>query len=285
MEGVEQNVVSVLGAGNARKMNTTLGETVQYHMVFGDTEVPVNQYLGSRLQLTFSGVINCIHCGRKTSKSFNQGYCYPCFKRLARCDSCIMNPEKCHYHQGTCREPEWGETHCMIEHIVYLANTSGIKVGITRGSQVPTRWMDQGATQAKPIFRVDSRHHSGMVEVLFKTRIADRTNWQAMLKGDAPDCDLERIRRDLLHGCEDELATLRERHGLQAITELEDAPEIRIRYPVMSYPEKVKSFNLDKTPTISGTLIGIKGQYLMFDTGVINIRKYGGYDLTLSQER
>jgi hypothetical protein len=172
----------------------------------------------------------------------------------------------------------------MIDHIVYLANTSGIKVGITRGSQVPTRWMDQGATQAKPIFRVDSRHHSGLVEVLFKSHIADKTNWQAMLKGDAEDCDLEEIRRQVLAECREELEVLRERHGLQAITELEDAPETRIRYPVTAYPQKVKSFNLDKTPTIGGTLMGIKGQYLMFDTGVINIRKYGGYHLTLSLE-
>ena len=133
-------------------MKTSLEEVVDYRMVFGDVEVPLNQYLGSTLQLSFDGVINCIHCDRKTNKSFNQGYCYPCFKRLAQCDSCIVSPEKCHYHEGTCREPEWGETHCMIDHIVYLANTSGIKVGITRGTQVPTRWMDQGATQAKPIF-------------------------------------------------------------------------------------------------------------------------------------
>ena len=229
-------------------------------------------------------VINCIHCGRKTSKSFNQGYCYPCFKRLAQCDSCIVSPEKCHYAAGTCREPEWGETHCMIDHIVYLANTSGIKVGITRGSQVPTRWMDQGATQAKPIFRVDSRHHSGMVEVLFKTQIADKTNWQAMLKGDAEDRDLEAIRRELLAVCGDEVQSLQQVHGIQSITELVDAPETRIRYPVTSHPQKVTSFNLDKTPSIGGTLMGIKGQYLMFDTGVINIRKYGGYHLTLTLE-
>ena len=275
---------NVLGAGSARKMKTSLEDTVQYRMVVGDVEVPLNQYLGSTIHLSFNGVINCIHCDRKTSKSFNQGYCYPCFKRLAQCDSCIVSPEKCHYEQGTCREPEWGETHCMIDHIVYLANTSGVKVGITRGSQVPTRWMDQGATQAKPIFRVDSRHHSGMVEVLFKQRVADRTNWQAMLKGDAADLDLEQVRLELLADCRDDLDGLRERHGLQAITELEDADETHIRYPVTSYPEKVKSLNLDKTPTIGGTLAGIKGQYLIFDTGVINIRKYGGYNLTLSLE-
>ena len=282
LEGIGTSVTEILGAGNVRKMKTALDEPVQYHMLLGDVEVPLNQYLGRQLQLDYQGVINCIHCDRKTSKSFNQGYCYPCFKRLAQCDSCIISPEKCHYAAGTCREPAWGEQHCMIDHIVYLANTSGIKVGITRGSQVPTRWIDQGATQAKPIFRVDTRHHSGMVEVLFKNHIADKTNWQAMLKGDAQDRDLELVRQQLLAECGEQVEALRAEHGLQAITLLEDAPETRISYPVMEYPEKVKSFNLDKTPSIGGTLMGIKGQYLIFDSGVINLRKYGGYHLTLT---
>ena len=274
--------MEILGAGNARKMKTSLEEPVAYSMPLGETEVAMNPYLGRQLQLDFNGVINCIHCARKTNKSFSQGYCYPCFKRLAQCDSCIVSPEKCHYSAGTCREPEWGEQHCMIDHVVYLANTSGIKVGITRGSQVPTRWMDQGATQAKPIFRVDTRHHSGMVEVLFKNHIADKTNWQAMLKADADDRDLEQVRLELLESCSAEIDSLREQHGLQAISVLEDAEETRISYPVLEYPQKVKSFNLDKTPSVSGTLIGIKGQYLIFDSGVINIRKYGGYHLTLT---
>ena len=275
-------MAEVLGAGNVRKMKTSLAGTVQYQMLLGEISVPLNQYLGRHLQLDYEGVINCIHCARKTSKSFNQGYCYPCFKRLAQCDSCIISPEKCHYDAGTCREPEWGEQHCMIDHIVYLANTSGIKVGITRGTQVPTRWMDQGATQAVPIFRVDTRHHSGMVEILFKNHIADKTNWQAMLKGDAQPRDLEQVRQELMAACAAEIEHLQAQHGLQSISVLAQAEETRITYPVLEYPDKVKSFNLDKTPTIAGTLMGIKGQYLIFDSGVINMRKYGGYHLTLT---
>jgi hypothetical protein len=169
----------------------------------------------------------------------------------------------------------------MIDHFVYLANTSGIKVGITRGSQVPTRWMDQGATQARPIFRVDSRLHSGLVESTFKAHIADRTNWQAMLKSDAQPCDLEQVRLRLMAECAEELSALIQAHGIQAISELPGEPDTRITYPVLEYPTKVKSLNLDNTPRIGGILLGIKGQYLIFDTGVINIRKYGGYQLTL----
>jgi hypothetical protein len=275
-------LTEVLGSGPVRKMKTELADPVQYTMLLGDSEIPLNQYLGQSLQLQYSGVINCIHCGRKTAKSFNQGYCYPCFRRLAQCDSCIMSPEKCHYAAGTCREPQWGETHCMVDHIVYLANTSGLKVGITRASQVPTRWMDQGATQAQPIFRVDTRLHSGLVETVFKNHIADKTNWQAMLRGDAQPRDLEQARTRLLAECAGEIDELQRQFGLQAITVLAEHTETTISYPVLEYPTRVSSFNLDKVPEVGGTLLGIKGQYLIFDSGVINMRKYGGYQLSLT---
>ncbi|MFL3654067.1 MAG: DUF2797 domain-containing protein [Halioglobus sp.] len=272
----------VLATGAVRKMKTQLEATVRYTMLIGEHEIPLNDYLGRQLQLDFEGQIHCVHCDRKINKSFNQGYCYPCFRRLAQCDICIVSPEKCHYGAGTCREPQWGEEHCMVDHVVYLANTSGIKVGITRGSQVPTRWMDQGATQAKPIFRVATRLYSGLVEILFKSHIADKTHWQAMLKGDAEPCDLEQARQRLMRDCAVGLDALGQEFGTQAIVELASEPETHIKYPVLEYPTKVSSFNLDKTPSVGGTLTGIKGQYLIFDSGVINMRKYGGYHISLS---
>lgn len=275
-------MAELLAVGAVCKMKTRLAEPVEYSAILGEHEVPLNQYLGRELWLEYSGEINCIHCGRKTSKSFNQGYCYPCFRTLAQCDSCIMNPEKCHFAAGTCREPQWGEEHCMIDHFVYLANTSGLKVGITRGSQVPTRWMDQGATQAQPIFRVSTRLYSGLLEDVLRSHIADRTQWQAMLKGDADHCDLDAARERLLAACSAEVEALQRQHGLQAITLLESHPQTLITYPVLEYPSKVKSFNLDKSPRVGGTLLGIKGQYLIFDGGVINMRKYGGYQLSLT---
>ena len=272
----------VLATGAVRKMKTQLEATVRYTMLIGEHEIPLNDYLGRQLQLDFEGQIHCVHCDRKINKSFNQGYCYPCFRRLAQCDICIVSPEKCHYGAGTCREPQWGEEDCMVDHVVYLANTSGIKVGITRGSQVPTRWMDQGATQAKPIFRVATRLYSGLVEILFKSHIADKTHWQAMLKGDAEPCDLEQARQRLMRDCAVGLDALGQEFGTQAIIELASEPETHIKYPVLEYPTKVSSFNLDKTPSVGGTLTGIKGQYLIFDSGVINMRKYGGYHISLS---
>lgn len=274
--------MSTLASGGVRKMVSALGDPVSYRLPLGAEEVPVNPLLGQSVTLRYDGAIHCIYCDRKTSKSFNQGYCYPCFKRLARCDSCIVSPQKCHFHAGTCREPDWGLEHCMIEHVVYLAHTSGLKVGITRGSQVPTRWIDQGATQALPLFRVASRLHSGLVEVALARHVGDRTNWQAMLKGAGEPLDLAAEAELLVAAAEGHLNELLAEHGVAAIQRQTDAEETAISYPVLEYPEKVKSLNLDKTPVVGGTLLGIKGQYLIFDTGVINMRKYGGYQLSLT---
>jgi len=256
-----------------------LDQPVSYVWQAGSEEASVNSWLGKRLSIAFEGLINCVHCDRVTKKSFNQGYCYPCFQRLAQCDSCIVKPEKCHFSAGTCREPEWGESHCNIDHVVYLANTSGVKVGITRGTQVPTRWIDQGATQARPIARVSTRYQSGLLEVLLAQHVADKTAWQTMLKGNGADVDLEAHQQELAKLCADGIAGLQDSHGVQAIQWLDASHTVAIDYPVLEWPVKVSSHNLDKTPRIEGTLLGIKGQYLMLDTGVINIRKYGGYNL------
>ncbi len=270
--------------GLLSKMVTALSAEqaiANYDMVLSDHRIAMNPLIGQTIQLQASGEIHCQACGRRTKKSWSGGYCYPCSQSLAQCDLCIMKPETCHYDAGTCREPEWGESFCMQDHIVYLANSSGIKVGITRGNQVPTRWLDQGATQALPIFRVKTRYQSGLVEVIFKAHVSDRTDWRKMLKGSAEQVDLFSVRDQLMAECKDELQTLQARFGEHAILPLSKEPIVNINYPVEQYPEKVKSLNFDKTPTIKGVLQGIKGQYLIFDIGVLNIRKFSGYDITL----
>lgn len=278
------SAMNELGRGSLSKMAVSLGETAQYAFRLDETEVPVNPLLGKRVRLEFLGAIHCSHCGRKTKKSFAQGYCYPCFTKLAQCDSCIVSPEKCHFDAGTCREPEWGERFCMTDHVVYLANSSGIKVGITRASQIPTRWLDQGASQALPIFRVATRQQSGFVEDLLRSQVADKTNWRALLKGDAVPLDLPAIRDQLLESCAEGLEALQQRFGLQAIQPISDAEVVEIRYPVQAYPTKVASHDLEKTPVVEGILKGIKGQYLILDTGVINLRKYTAYQVAVLTE-
>ncbi len=272
-----------LGRGALSKMSTQLQQAVQYSLRLGEQELELNALLGQGLRLEYLGAIHCSHCGRKTKKSFSQGYCYPCFSKLAQCDTCIMSPERCHYAAGTCREPAWGEQFCMTDHVVYLANSSGAKVGITRATQVPTRWIDQGATQALPIMRVATRQQSGLVEDVLRSQVTDRTNWRAMLKGEAPQLDLAQLAGDIFNACHDGITLLQERFGLQAIQPLSNLAVVDIAYPVLAYPAKVASLDLEKTPIVEGTLQGIKGQYLIFDTGVINIRKFTAYQLAVYQ--
>lgn len=262
-------------SGHLNKMVTTLKSPVQYQLPLDDELIPLNPYIGKKIKLTYQGEIHCVECGRKTKKNYNQGFCYPCFQSLAKCDMCIMKPETCHYHEGTCREPVWGEAHCMNEHYVYLANSSGIKVGITRGTQIPTRWIDQGAGEALPIFKVTNRLLSGKIEMAIKEHVSDRTDWRKMLKGAAEHVDLIAKRDELIKSSEKELNQIEQEFGKSEIEYL-DEKQITINFPVEHYPEKVKSLNFDKTPEIEGMLQGIKGQYLILDCGVLNIRKFGG---------
>jgi hypothetical protein len=241
----------------------------------------MNDLIGKNIRLEYAGEIHCVACGRKTSKSFAQGYCYPCFRDLAECDMCIMKPETCHYDAGTCRQPDWGQEHCMQTHYVYLANSSGIKVGITRGTQVPIRWIDQGAGQALPIFKVQTRLQSGLLEVELKNHVSDRTDWRKMLKSDSESMDLAEVRDRLVAESAPMITQLKQQFGEEAIQFLADEQQVEIQYPIENYPTKLKSLNFDKQNIVEGVLQGIKGQYLILDCGVLNVRKFSGYEITL----
>lgn len=271
--------------GNIRKMrvSTDAEHLAQYQLPIGEQLIDMNPLIGKALKVSFDNQINCVHCQAKTKKSFNQGYCYRCLTKLAQCDTCIIKPELCHYDAGTCREPSWGEANCLSDHYVYLANTGTIKVGITRhvSDAVSSRWLDQGATQAMAIMRVQNRLTSGLVETAMKEFIADKTNWRTMLKSQPDTADLQQLKEDLITEIEDQLDEITEEYGFQAIDIL-DLPAVDIHYPVDQYPEKVKSINLDKELSFSGVLQGIKGQYWMLDGDrVINMRKYSGYHLSV----
>ncbi len=273
--------MQVLMTGNLRKLKSEVQEFVQYSLPIGEIDLPLNNFLGKTIQLKFLQ-INCIHCNKVIKKSYHQGYCFPCAQTLARCDFCILKPETCHYHLGTCREPEWGLQHCFIPHIVYLANTSGLKVGIARETQIPTRWIDQGAVQAIPLFRVQNRYHSGLLEVALKRSVQDKTDWRKMLSSEG-ECV------DLIHQRDQLLDELRDALQIEDPKEKSRLPEVllatkvkQLQFPVLQYPNKVKSLNVEKTPEIQGTLLGIKGQYFIMDIGVLNIRNVGGYQVEFS---
>ncbi len=260
-------------AGNILKLKSKNSDPVEYSLPIGVELVGLNSLIGKTIKLTFEGQINCIETGKKIKKSYAQGFSYPAFISLAKCDMCIMKPETCHFDKGTCREPEWAEKNCFVPHIVYLANSSGLKVGITRESQVPTRWIDQGAHEAVELFRVQDRKTSGLIEVMVKEYMGDKTNWRKMLQNLAPEIDLI-AKRDEIQ------ALLADRMGEFDI-EIRNEELHEINFPVIEYPTKVKSIGFDKVPEIEGTLMGIKGQYLIFDHAVLNIRKHQGYHITL----
>ena len=271
-----------LASGRLAKMLIEKTEPLSYHLNVGDEKIDMNAYIGKDIRIISNGEIRCSHCQRRTNKSFNQGYCFPCFKKLAQCDRCMMSPELCHFSKGTCREPEWAEQFCMQEHIVYLANSSGLKVGITRHSQVPTRWMDQGAIQALPILSVSTRQLSGLVEVIMKEWVADKTNWRKMLKHDVEVMDLEQERDKLFELSADALADLRRQFPDEKINLLESAEVWTFEYPSSQWPEKIKTFNLEKQSIVEGKLLAIKGQYLILDSGCFNVRKHTSFDVSLS---
>jgi len=263
--------LNVIASGVVRKMRSRFYNPVSYSARLGDNEIALNPLLGRKVRLNFSGNIFCIECGRKTKKSFNQGYCYPCFKRLEQWFTCLIRPEKCRCQDG----------HCMQSHVVYLANSSGLKVGITRMTQIPTRWIDQGATQALAIIRVRSRLQSGELEMAFKQHVADKTNWRDMLKGRASELDLAVERDRLLADCKEDIRQLTERFGFLSISILKGIDPVSIFYPIGSYPKEINSLSFDKEPVVFGTLEGIKGQYLILDSGVINLRRFSGYEVEL----
>ncbi len=259
--------------GVLSKMKSAYGNPVHYHLPVGDELIDMNELIGKEIELEFSGEIHCVSCGKITNKSFAQGYCYPCFVSVPETSECILRPELCRAHEGVSRDMKWSENHCLLDHYVYLAVSSGLKVGVTRATQVPTRWIDQGAWKAIKLAKTPNRYLAGEIEVALKAYMSDKTSWQKMLKNDiAQDIDLEDEKQKAWELLDEELQ--------QYI--VDDDEIMEISYPVAVYPQKVKSLNFDKTPVIKGNLAGIKGQYLIFeDNSVLNIRRHTGYKVKI----
>lgn len=260
--------------GNILKMKTKLADKVHYNLPIGGELIPMNELIGKEINLTFLNEINCISCGVSTNKSFGQGYCYKCFISVPETSECVLRPELCEAHLGKSRDREWSENHCLTDHYVYLAVSSGLKVGVTRSTQIPTRWIDQGASKAIKLALTPNRNLAGQIEVELKNYFSDKTSWQKMLKNEVDNSiNLEEEKQKAWEYLDPELQEY----------VIDDDEVTEIDYPVLSYPEKVKSLSFDKTENIKGKLIGIKGQYLIFENnGVINIRKHTGYKIQLS---
>ena len=260
-------------SGTLLKMETKLENPVEYELPIGDELVFMNHLIGKYIIFKWNKEIYCIGCGRKINKSFAQGFCYPCLMSAPETSECILRPELCEAHKGIARDMEWAKYHCLQDHFVYLAISSGVKVGVTRSEQIPTRWMDQGAWQAILLAKTPNRYISGLIEVTLKEHISDRTQWQRMLKNQLIEgVNLFDKKNEMLKFLTDDIRQY----------ECPDNKIIEINYPVNEYPEKIKSLSFDKTDQIAGRLWGIKGQYLIFDDGsVINVRKHTGYKIVL----
>jgi hypothetical protein len=262
--------------GILTKMQTEYQNPIQYYLVFEHAFLHMNQLLGKSIEIHHTGY-QCLNCSKK-KKIFRQGFCYDCFMNSASAGDWIIKPELSKAHLDIeDRDLAYEKRVQLQPHIVYLALSSEVKVGVTRKTQVPTRWIDQGAIQALPIIEVPNRYLAGITEVALKSYFADKTNWQKMLKNEVPVVDL-----------------LAEREKIASILPTEvleffqPTPEdlFDLHYPVMHYPTKVTSLNLEKTPQYTGQLQGIKGQYLIFDDQtVFNVRTYEGFEVRLQIDK
>ena len=254
-------------SGFLQGMKHDYSSPITYQLPLGEELVVLNDWLGKKVELSFLGEIQCVNCGRKIKKTYQSGYCYPCVISLPETDLCIVKPHECHYHLGTCRDSDFGDTYCMIPHYVYLAVSSGIKVGLTRKENEMKRWVDQGAIQAIPIAETPNRKIAGELEVALAQHLPDKTDWRKMLRGVAEPIDLFELREKVF-------SYFPEEYQSYAIKRDE---WVEIVYPLLETLDKVKTYNLDKQPIVEDKLIGIKGQYLLFEQAVLNIRKYTGY--------
>jgi len=258
-----------------QKMVSKLEPTIQYSLRTSELPIVMNDLIGKEISLSWNGVIICCKCSKQTKKSFGEGFCFTCFSSAAEASPCILHPELCEAHLGKGRDLEFEQSNHNQPHFVYLAATDKVKVGVTRATQIPTRWIDQGANSTILVAETPNRYLAGCIEVAMKEFFTDKTNWQNMLRNfqdESIDLEEEKWR------IQEELPSDLTQYWI------ENDEITTLNYPVLNYPEKVSSMNFDKMPFIRGKLIGIRGQYLMFDNeNVINIRRHTGYEIEINE--
>lgn len=254
-------------SGHLKELSHQHENPVKYFLQVNDEKIQINQYINRQVKIKFLNEINCVHCGREIKKTYNNGYCYPCFIKLPQNDICIVKPNLCHYDNGTCRDELFGQDYCLLPHYVYLALSSDVKVGITRKTNAFRRWIDQGAVQSIPIAELPTRKKAGDLEIFLSQHLPDKTNWRKMLKGEIAKKDILEVREEIRPLIPEEFQSYL----------LDEKLINEFIYPITESLDKIKSVTLDKMPEVVGKLLGIKGQYLILDIGVFNIRKHTGY--------
>ncbi len=256
-------------SGYLRPLRHSIDAEVEYVLATDSDEIPLRQLLNQAVTIRHNGQKACIACGRKVNKLFQNGYCFPCVRTLAECDLCIVKPHECHFHLGTCRDESFAKVHCMIPHYVYLALSSGVKVGLTRKGRQLTRWVDQGAVSSILLAELPTRKQAGELEMEIAKHLPDKTNWRRMLKGDIDNVDLLAVRSEVISRLPSEWH--------QFLLPEPDGQH-HFHYPIAAdFEPNLTSLTLDKTPEFNGTVRGAKAQYVLLDTGVFHVKKHAGY--------
>ena len=258
--------------GSISKLTSEFKNPILYKFNIGNQSFDLNNYIGKNIKIKFLDKINCIECGNKIKKTFMQGFCYPCFIKSPKTSECIFKPHLCRAHLGESKDMEWSKKYCLSDQYVYLSITSNLKVGVTRYTQIPNRWIDQGAHHAIKLAKVPNRYLAGMIEIELSKYISDRTQWRKMLQGNYDQIDLLNKKKELAK-------LLSSEYQKYIIT---DNTIQNLFYPQLNQLEKIKSINIEKTPLIDGEITGIKGQYIIIDNlYVLNVRKYTGYSFEI----
>ncbi len=255
-----------------KKMESEPAEPVRYYLDMDGDFVRMNDLIGHTLYIKHTGY-QCLSCG-SDEPVYARGFCKKCFFESPLAGQWFIHPEKSTAHLDIAdRDLDYEKKIQLAPHVVYLAKTSDVKVGVTRRSQVPTRWIDQGATEAMIIMETPNRYLAGLTEVALKSHLDDKTRWRQMLRPGTPGGDLEEV-----------FQRIREHIPVETRAYLlDERPVYRFVYPVESYPESLKSVNLKKEKEVEGKLLGIKGQYLIFADGkVLNIRNHEGFRVEFS---
>jgi hypothetical protein len=261
--------------GPLKKMSNSFDSTIRYRLKLGSDLLVMNNLIGRNLRMTFEGSHTCF-CGQLVPEVYRQNFCRECFFTKPEASPSIMKPELSKAHLGIEeRDLEFEKRLQLQPHFVYLAKTDRIKVGVTRHTQIPYRWMDQGAAQAVKLLETPNRYVAGQAEVALKEHFTDKTSWREMLKGTTSDEDLSEARERALSLLPEELRKLAS----------DDDQIWNLNYPNDYQLEKVTSLSF-KAPgqQWEGKLLGIRGQYLVTSSGVFNVRSHDGFMVTLEVE-
>ena len=266
----------VMFAGAIRGLEATFASPIEYSLRVGETALPLNARVGGGLRVSFAGQQECRHCGVETDRGFGGGFCYRCFRKLARCDLCIVAPTRCHHHLGTCREPDWGTANCMVPHVVYLADSGGLKVGLTRHADGIPRWLEQGARAGIVVGRAPTRRAAGEMEAAIAEVVPDKSDWRRQVMG-----------HEAVESLADEAKRVGGLVGEDAARDCGATWEVRepvaLRYPVQRPLRRPVRLRLRSDSPIVGRLIGIVGSFLLFDYGAWNVAEDVGCHVAIEE--